>query len=146
MLDTYTMSYHTILKNSKDYYEALRSARNIADQLTKTINKNGVEVFPYRYIYSFLIRLLLLLIHIWKYIKIMFQYFLRIFRAIFKHLEWCLPITWLLSINRVCCDINSNRIEFIFFVHNYFNGVLDINKFSGDDVSLEYYVKCGFFS
>lgn len=42
------MSYHSILKTSKDYYEALRSARIIADNLTQTINVPGVEVFPYR--------------------------------------------------------------------------------------------------
>lgn len=48
IFDSYTMSYHSILKNSKDYYEALRSARKIAANITDTINMSGVEVFPYR--------------------------------------------------------------------------------------------------
>lgn len=69
------MSYHTILKTSKDYYEALRSARKIASNMTETIElyvkqeyecnityvndtymddnctsamPKSVEVFPYR--------------------------------------------------------------------------------------------------
>lgn len=56
ILDSYTMSYHTILKNSKDYYEALRSARKIAKKLTATLENEGatgVEVFPYSVFYVF---------------------------------------------------------------------------------------------
>lgn len=44
----YVMSYHTVLKGSEDYYEALRYARIIADNLTATINIPGVTIFPYR--------------------------------------------------------------------------------------------------
>jgi Niemann-Pick C1 protein len=49
---SYFMAYHSILKTSEDYYSALREARNIADNLTRTIQeKTGtqdVQVFPYR--------------------------------------------------------------------------------------------------
>ena len=40
------MSYHTILKTSQDFTNALKSARKIAKNITDTI---GVDVFPYRY-------------------------------------------------------------------------------------------------
>lgn len=42
------MSYHNTLRGSKDYYEALQYARIIADNLTETLDIDGVEVFPYR--------------------------------------------------------------------------------------------------
>jgi len=52
----YFMAYHTILKTSEDYYEAMRAARKIAANITETINiraralgfNSSVEVFPYR--------------------------------------------------------------------------------------------------
>jgi Niemann-Pick C1 protein len=52
----YFMAYHTILKTSKDYFEALRSARTISANITDTINlrlqtlgySTTIEVFPYR--------------------------------------------------------------------------------------------------
>ena len=37
------MAFHTILKSSKDYYEALRWARLLTDRLQQTINKNLTE-------------------------------------------------------------------------------------------------------
>lgn len=50
------MAYHNILKTSRDYYEALRSARKISQNITVAINErlqrlninSTVEVFPYR--------------------------------------------------------------------------------------------------
>jgi hypothetical protein len=46
------MAYHTTLKVSKDYFEALRVARhlsaNITDMLSEKLNSSSVEVFPYR--------------------------------------------------------------------------------------------------
>ncbi|KAK9885215.1 hypothetical protein WA026_010720 [Henosepilachna vigintioctopunctata] len=54
---SYFMTYHTILKSSKDYYESLRAARKVAANITDTINnKLGgeyVEVFPYSIFYVF---------------------------------------------------------------------------------------------
>lgn len=60
---TYFMAFHTILKTSKDYYESLRAARKVADNLTLMIESrvrdanlttNGsVEVFPYSVFYVF---------------------------------------------------------------------------------------------
>ena len=34
------MAFHTILRSSKDYYEALRWARKLTDELETMINKN----------------------------------------------------------------------------------------------------------
>ena len=52
-MDSYYMSYHTTLKTSKDYYEALRAARRVAEDVTSMVkehvNSSAVEVFPYRY-------------------------------------------------------------------------------------------------
>ena len=42
---SYFMSYHKILKTSPEYTAALKSAREIAKNISKTL---GVEVFPYR--------------------------------------------------------------------------------------------------
>ena len=54
------MTYHTVMRESHHFYEALRSARQIADNITRTLNlveKDGqlvpsgetrYEVFPYR--------------------------------------------------------------------------------------------------
>ncbi|XP_048518138.1 NPC intracellular cholesterol transporter 1 homolog 1b [Dendroctonus ponderosae] len=47
------MSYHTVLTTSKDYIEALKYARFIADQLTETLGIDGVEIFPYSIFYVF---------------------------------------------------------------------------------------------
>ncbi|MPC37079.1 Niemann-Pick C1 protein [Portunus trituberculatus] len=59
------MTYHTVLRNSYQFYEALRSARAIADNITRTLNlveKDGklvpsgetrYEVFPYSVFYVF---------------------------------------------------------------------------------------------
>lgn len=44
------MAYHNILKTSEDYYESMRAARKISDNLTSTV---GVEVFPYSVFYVF---------------------------------------------------------------------------------------------
>jgi Niemann-Pick C1 protein len=50
-------AFHTILKTSKDYYEAMRWARQLSDNLTAMINgndtSNGVNVFPYSVFYVF---------------------------------------------------------------------------------------------
>ncbi|XP_068212553.1 NPC intracellular cholesterol transporter 1-like [Palaemon carinicauda] len=54
---SYFMTYHTILKTSEDYYEALRSARSVSSNISKTLNQgldNPVyEVFPYSVFYVF---------------------------------------------------------------------------------------------
>ena len=54
------MTYHTILRNSKDFYEALRWARRLADNLTEMLNsgldennEQKVNVFPYSIFYVF---------------------------------------------------------------------------------------------
>jgi Niemann-Pick C1 protein len=52
------MGFHTILKTYKDYYEALRWARKLTDELEHTINKDltpeeQVTVFPYSIFYVF---------------------------------------------------------------------------------------------
>ncbi|XP_053696589.1 NPC intracellular cholesterol transporter 1 isoform X2 [Sabethes cyaneus] len=62
---SYFMAYHTILKTSSDYYEALRSAQKISANITSTIHAKlrvegrdeadiqQVEVFPYSVFYVF---------------------------------------------------------------------------------------------
>ncbi|XP_065080828.1 NPC intracellular cholesterol transporter 1 isoform X3 [Ochlerotatus camptorhynchus] len=62
---SYFMAYHTILKTSSDYYEALRSARKVSANITSTIQAKlrlegrseaeiqEVEVFPYSVFYVF---------------------------------------------------------------------------------------------
>ncbi|XP_074656980.1 NPC intracellular cholesterol transporter 1-like [Tubulanus polymorphus] len=49
------MTYHTILKTSKDFIRALQSAHDIADNITKTLNvtDNSYRVFPYSIFYVF---------------------------------------------------------------------------------------------
>lgn len=59
------MTYHTVLRNSRQFYESLRAARAIADNITRTLNlveKDGklvpsgetkYEVFPYSVFYVF---------------------------------------------------------------------------------------------
>ncbi|XP_055301385.1 NPC intracellular cholesterol transporter 1 isoform X4 [Sitodiplosis mosellana] len=62
---SYFMSYHTILKTSSDYYEALRGARKVSYNITQMIKANlrlsgvteseiaKVNVFPYSVFYVF---------------------------------------------------------------------------------------------
>lgn len=62
---SYFMTYHTILKTSSDYFEALREARKIAANITDTIRSSlredgrseseieQIEVFPYSVFYVF---------------------------------------------------------------------------------------------
>ncbi|RZC35061.1 Niemann-Pick C1 protein-like, partial [Asbolus verrucosus] len=47
------MSYHTILRGSTDYINALEYARHIGDNLTKTLDVPGVEIFPYSIFYTY---------------------------------------------------------------------------------------------
>jgi len=53
----YFMTFHTVLKTSKDYYEAMRSARSIANNMTDTLrNKSSnttTTVFPYRLVLTY---------------------------------------------------------------------------------------------
>ncbi|XP_020288824.1 Niemann-Pick type protein homolog 1B-like [Pseudomyrmex gracilis] len=56
--DSYFMSYHTPLKKSSDWYEALRTARIISDNITNMINEANVtdkkvQVFPYSVFYVY---------------------------------------------------------------------------------------------
>ncbi|XP_060813473.1 NPC intracellular cholesterol transporter 1 homolog 1b-like [Bombus pascuorum] len=56
--DSYFMGYHTPLKKSSDWYEALRSARTIADNITTMINNKNltnekITIFPYSIFYVY---------------------------------------------------------------------------------------------
>ncbi|XP_018394267.1 PREDICTED: Niemann-Pick C1 protein-like [Cyphomyrmex costatus] len=56
--DSYFMGYHTPLKKSSDWYEALQAARIISENITNTINNakmsdQEVHVFPYSVFYVF---------------------------------------------------------------------------------------------
>lgn len=60
---SYFMAYHTILKTSEDYYESMRSARKVSQDITDTIKhklktyglkySDDFEVFPYSVFYVF---------------------------------------------------------------------------------------------
>ncbi|KAJ8409784.1 hypothetical protein AAFF_G00218430 [Aldrovandia affinis] len=52
---TYFMTYHTILKTSPDFIEAMKMARVLADNITRTMGKEGKgnHVFPYSVFYVF---------------------------------------------------------------------------------------------
>jgi len=56
-MDSYFMGYHTTLKTSKDYYEALKAARRVSDSINNMLKGNtyscAVEVFPYSVFYVF---------------------------------------------------------------------------------------------
>ncbi|CAG0918441.1 unnamed protein product [Notodromas monacha] len=54
----YFMTYHAMMRSSEDYYEALRMARFIADNVTNMLNEGNTgsvkyEVFPYSIFYLF---------------------------------------------------------------------------------------------
>ncbi|XP_071860476.1 NPC intracellular cholesterol transporter 1 homolog 1b [Bombus fervidus] len=56
--DSYFMGYHTPLKKSSDWYEALRSARTIADNITTMVNSKNltneeITIFPYSIFYVY---------------------------------------------------------------------------------------------
>lgn len=61
----YFMTFHTVLKTSKDYYESMRSARSIANNMTETIRwyrpNSTVTVFPYRCVLTILLKFIILL-------------------------------------------------------------------------------------
>lgn len=51
---SYFMTYHTVLKTSSDYIEAYKHAREIAANITKSMDTNGrYKVFPYSVFYVF---------------------------------------------------------------------------------------------
>ncbi|NXO89412.1 NPC1 protein, partial [Certhia brachydactyla] len=52
---TYFMTYHTVLKTSSDFIDAMRKARIIADNITETmgIKEKNYRVFPYSVFYVF---------------------------------------------------------------------------------------------
>ncbi|CAL7944120.1 unnamed protein product [Xylocopa violacea] len=45
--DSYFMGYHTPLKKSSDWYESLRSVRQIADNITTMINNKALRILPH---------------------------------------------------------------------------------------------------
>ena len=53
--DSYFMSYHTTVVTSKDFYTALKKAREISGDIEEMLRKNdkSVEVFPYSVFYVF---------------------------------------------------------------------------------------------
>lgn len=60
---SYFMSYHTILKTSNDFTDALKSARVIAKNISETL---GTEVFPYSVFYVFYEQYLTIANDAWK--------------------------------------------------------------------------------
>ncbi|XP_041362124.1 NPC intracellular cholesterol transporter 1-like [Gigantopelta aegis] len=70
---TYFMTYHTILKTSSDFIEALRHARMLCDNINQDMNmtKHGYRVFPYSIFYVF------------------YEQYLTIVNDAFTNLMWC---------------------------------------------------------
>ncbi|CAG5121501.1 unnamed protein product [Candidula unifasciata] len=52
---SYFMTYHSVLKTSEDYIAALKNAREISDNITRSLNETGqhYNVFPYSVFYVF---------------------------------------------------------------------------------------------
>ena len=44
------MTYHTVLKTSEEYIDAIRWARKLSNNITETL---GIKVFPYSVFYVF---------------------------------------------------------------------------------------------
>lgn len=47
---SYVMTYHTVLKSSEDYVDAIYWARKLSDNITETLN---ITVYPYSVFYVF---------------------------------------------------------------------------------------------
>ena len=47
---SYVMTYHTVLKTSAEYIDAIRWARKLSDNITEALN---TKVFPYSVFYVF---------------------------------------------------------------------------------------------
>lgn len=79
VLASNVMSYHTVLKSSKDYTNALKYARYIAKNLTETLDLPGVKIFPYSVFYVY------------------FEQYLTIWADALKSLSWSLAAVWLIT-------------------------------------------------
>ncbi|XP_057672908.1 NPC intracellular cholesterol transporter 1 homolog 1b-like [Diorhabda carinulata] len=73
------MSYHTVLKSSEDYTNALKHARQIAKNLTTTLDLPGVKVVPYSVFYVF------------------FEQYLTVWADALKSLSWSLAAVWAIT-------------------------------------------------
>ena len=67
------MSYHTILKTSQDYTAALKSAREIAKNISRA---TGANVFPYRLI-------IVQVFESWTVLVFVFFFFVRVSVSVF---------------------------------------------------------------
>ncbi|CAG9821327.1 unnamed protein product [Phaedon cochleariae] len=84
------MSYHSIVKTSSDYIEALRYARFIARNLTETLNVAGVEIFPYSVFYVY------------------FEQYLTIWQDTLGSLAYSILCVWLTTFLLTGCSIFSS--------------------------------------
>lgn len=88
------MTYHTVLKTSKDYYESMRSARSIANNMTKTIRRKipntTTTVFPYRWVLTnyqyLLLKYLFICCYICSYFYVFYEQYLTIWQVCVQHL------------------------------------------------------------
>ncbi|RXG72798.1 Niemann-Pick C1 protein [Armadillidium vulgare] len=95
------MTFHTVMKSSKQFYEALRSARSIADNITRTLNtfKNGTmredthyEVFPYSIFYVF------------------YEQYLTIWKDAIQMLGWSVASIFIITLIMTGLDVVSSLI------------------------------------
>ncbi|GFO29709.1 niemann-pick c1 protein [Plakobranchus ocellatus] len=88
---TYFMTYHTILKDSHDFIEALKSARKIAANMTRSISTAGHkrEIFPYSVFYVF------------------YEQYLTIVENSFLNIAYCMAAILLISFILLGFDLSS---------------------------------------
>ncbi|KAF8785415.1 NPC intracellular cholesterol transporter 1 like protein [Argiope bruennichi] len=104
------MTYHTILKTSKDFYEALRWSRKISGWLTEKIQTNSssnVRVFPYSIVHPF------------------FEQYLTM---------WPNTSTPIFHFSHLYCDISFSWPGFLFSIHRCNNNSKDF----GVGISVEF--------
>ncbi|KAG6801155.1 NPC intracellular cholesterol transporter 1 1b [Apis mellifera caucasica] len=133
--DSYFMGYHTPLKKSSDWYEALRFARTIANNITTMINNLGhedVTVFPYSVFYVFYEQYLT----IWRETLISLGYSLCVIFVVTLILTLSLfsAITVLLTV----CMIIINIGGLMYWWHIELNAVSLVNLVVSVGISVEF--------
>ncbi|XP_016911679.2 NPC intracellular cholesterol transporter 1 homolog 1b-like [Apis cerana] len=132
--DSYFMGYHTPLKKSSDWYEALRFARMIANNITTMINNvhEDVTVFPYSVFYVFYEQYLT----IWRETLISLGYSLSVIFVVTLILTLSLfsAITVLLTV----CMIIINIGGLMYWWHIELNAVSLVNLVVSVGISVEF--------
>ena len=104
---SYIMTYHTVLKSSNDYFEAMRATRKLSLEISDSLNlklktneSTKIEVFPYSIFYVF------------------YEQYLNMWSNTLKSLSLSLAAIWLVSytlleFNVMACSIITITISMI---------------------------------